>query len=297
MARAFALVPLLAAGGIVYGLHDDNHFKALASAKTEVKQPPAVAAKPPAAPSAATPAPTSSVTNELASTWQSIAAGRQGSIDIAVYNDATGQTAHYTNSGGTFDTASIVKLSILQGLLVEDQDNGQSLSAGQLAEATPMIENSDDDAASDLWDDVGGASAMDNLFAQLGTTSTKAGTDGYWGLTQTTALDQLKVLNALAYPGGLLTTASAESADSLLDNVEADQRWGVSGGVPASVSIELKNGWLPESNGWVINSIGHVHGDGVDYTIAVMTSGNPSEQYGIDTIQSLSSATWKILSS
>jgi beta-lactamase class A len=294
MVRAFALVPLLAAAGIVYGLHDNTHFKALASAKTQVQPPKAAAAKPAAS---VAPMSTSSATSELASAWQSIAAGRQGSVDIAVYNDATGQIAHYTNSGGTFDTASIVKLSILEGLLVEDQANGQSLSTSQLAEATPMIENSDNDAASDLWDEVGGASAMDNLFAQLGATSTKAGTDDYWGLTQTTALDQLKVLNALAYPGGLLTSVSAEAADSLLDNVEADQRWGVSGGVPAGVSVELKDGWLPESNGWVINSIGHVHGDGADYTIAVMTSGNPSEQYGIDTIQSLSSATWKNLSS
>jgi len=285
-----ALVLVLSLGLAAFEYHrGDRDSKAFASAKTSITHHLAAAV------AKATGSTASDTSSQLESAWKVIVAGRQGSIDIAVYNHATGQIAHYTNSGGTFDTASSVKLSILEALLIEDQDNDQSMSASQLAQATPMIENSNNDAASDLWSLVGGAPAMSNFFNQVGATSTTPGTDSEWGLTQTTALDQLKVVNVLAYPGGLLTDASAQTADGLLDQVEADQRWGVSGGVPAGVSIELKNGWLPETNGWVINSIGHIHGDGTDYTIAVMTSGSPSEQYGISTIQSLSSATWSKL--
>jgi beta-lactamase class A len=275
--------------GVAWYSHSTANSSTPAVARTDTaRQPVALAPQ-------ATPLASSDSSSQLESAWKGIVAGRQGSVDIAVYNHSTGRIAHYTNSGGTFDTASIVKLSILEALLVEDQASGRSLSSNQLAEATPMIENSDNDAASDLWDLVGGASAMNNFFKQIGATSTTAGTEDEWGLTQTTALDQLNVLNALAYPGTILSALSATSADGLLNQVEADQRWGVSGGVPASASVQLKDGWLPEANGWVINSIGHVQGDGADYTIAVMTSGNPSEQYGINTIQSLSKATWSKL--
>jgi hypothetical protein len=246
------------------------------------------------------------VTSRLVSDWKNIVNNRGGLIDIAVYNHNTGKIAHYSNSGGTFNTASIVKLSILEALLLDDQNNGESLTYSQLADATPMIENSDNNAATDLWDLLGGAPAMDSFFNQIGATSTTAGLQDEWGLTQTTALDQLKVLNALAYPGTTLTESSATAANSLLDQVEPDQRWGVSGGIPAGVGIELKNGWLPDADtsnsyentdDWIINSIGHIHGDGADYTIAVLTDGNSSEQYGIDTIQSLSATTWNDLNS
>jgi hypothetical protein len=39
---------------------------------------------------------------------------------------------------------------------------------------------------------------------------------------------------------------------------------------------------------WHINSIGYVVGGGLEYTIAVLTTSNPSEAYGIATIEGLS---------
>lgn len=41
-----------------------------------------------------------------------------------------------------------------------------------------------------------------------------------------------------------------------------------------------------------INSEGWVSGGGRDYLAAVLTAGNPSEQYGIDTIDALSALLW-----
>jgi hypothetical protein len=61
------------------------------------------------------------------------------------------------------------------------------------------------------------------------------------------------------------------------------------------VTVALKNGWLPldaASTDWQVNSVGWVSGDGRDYLIAVLTTGNPTEQYGIDTINALSSLIW-----
>jgi beta-lactamase family protein len=224
-----------------------------------------------------------------------------GNVDVAVYDSATGATAHYTNapSGTTYNTASIIKLSILETLLWQNQQNGiAQLTSSQSANAMPMIEQSDNDAATALWGQVGKAPAINSFFSAIGATSSTAGQD--WGLTQTTAPDQLKVVNEVAYPGKLLTDASAQQADALLDHVEAGQHWGVSGGVSAGVSVRLKNGWLQgdgdDFNGWVVNSVGHVSGNGADYTIAVLTAGDKTEQHGINTIQALSAAAWNAVS-
>jgi len=242
----------------------------------------------------------------LETSWKDMLSGFNGHIDIALYNDKTGEISRYTNYNGTFDTASIIKLSILEEVLLQDQAAGISITDDQLGEVTPMIENSDNDAASALWSSIGGASTINSFYKQIGANTSTANDTNGWGLTQTTALDQLKVLNALAYPGKTLSTDSSAIADNLLDQVEADQTWGVSGGVPSDVSFELKDGWLPDNetndtfsstDDWTVNSIGHIHGDGVDYTLAVLTEGNATEQDGINTIQSVASTAWSTLDS
>ena len=45
----------------------------------------------------------------------------------------------------------------------------------------------------------------------------------------------------------------------------------------------------------VFRPITRVSGDGRDYLISVLTTGNPDEQYGIDTISQLSSFVWTAL--
>ncbi len=69
---------------------------------------------------------------------------------------------------------------------------------------------------------------------------------------------------------------------------------GLTGGVPArGFTVELKNGWLPRTSGWVITSLAHVHGAGRDYVMAVYTKNGPSMQSGITTVQGLSALAWK----
>jgi hypothetical protein len=69
----------------------------------------------------------------------------------------------------------------------------------------------------------------------------------------------------------------------------------VSSGVPAGVTVALNNGWLPlgvGSSDWQVNSVGWVSGDGRDYLMAVFSAGNPSKQYGIDTLNHLGAMVW-----
>jgi beta-lactamase class A len=248
----------------------------------------------------------STLSNTLKASWAAIAKTNPGDIDIAVYDNKTGDTVEYSDAAGTMNTASIVKLSIAEEVMLQSQKQGIPLTSDQQTDMQNMIEISDNDSASDLWNEVGGSATMDNFFGTIGATSTTAGTDGMWGLTQTTATDQLKVLNALAYPSStFLSNSSVSTIDGLLDNVDSSQDWGVSGGIPSDVTVELKNGWLEDNettdaysntDSWVVNSIGHVYGEGADYTIAVLTDGQTTEQSGIDVIEDLSTATWNDVS-
>jgi hypothetical protein len=58
--------------------------------------------------------------------------------------------------------------------------------------------------------------------------------------------------------------------------------------------VALKNGFAT-SIGWQINTTGWVDGDGRDYLIGVLTNGNASEQYGIDTVDGVSSIIWQAM--
>ncbi len=237
---------------------------------------------------------------QLDTAWQQAvqADPPDGQFDIAVYDNATGAVTHYSNAptGTTFYTASTIKLSILETLLYQNQKNGVGqLTSAQLAEAEPMIERSDNDSAQALFEEIGGNASLRQYYNEVGARGTTFG--DHWGLTQTTAFDQVKILKAVAYPGSPLTAASASQADNLLGKVVSSELWGVNGGVPAGVTVQLKNGWLQgdgdDFSGWVVNSIGHVHGDGTDYVIAVYTSGDKTMRDGINTIEALSGATWK----
>ena len=223
-----------------------------------------------------------------------LAANGAEDVTAAVYDDVTGRTSLY-RPGTEEETASIMKVDILATLLEQDQADGQAFTAAEQALAQSMIGESDNDDAQDLWDDEGGATAVQQFDATAGLTQTDPDAAGYWGLSTTTAADQVQLLRTVAYPNDVLTPASQSYELGLMSHVEADQAWGVSAGPGANATVALKNGWLPlDAGGWQVNSIGYVNGDGRDYVIAVLTDG-ATEANGIATIQGLSGLLWQEL--
>ena len=230
---------------------------------------------------------------------------RSGTVSAAVYDVRTGQTWQL-GDGQAQPEASIVKLDILETMLARPR--GAALSAADQALARSMIEDSDNEAATSLWNEDGGAAGLTYYGDRAGLTQTTpsqcltcAGfTFPGWGLSTTVPQDQLTLLKQLIVPGPhpLLSGAARSYALSLMEHVAADQRWGISGGVPAGVTVALKDGWLPldaAATNWQVNSVGWVSGQGRDYLIAVFTTGNPTEKYGIDTISGLSSLVWNAM--
>jgi beta-lactamase class A len=210
-------------------------------------------------------------------------AGRVSAVGLTVADPRLGLTCALDQTRH-FDSASAIKATIISALLYKEHGPSH-LTKAQRGLAWEMITESDNAAATDLWDEVGQASLQRFLDAAH---MTHTVLDNYaWGLTQLTAQDELKLLELLATPGKVLSAASRGYALSLMAHVISSQRWGVPAGAPSGVTVSVKNGWLPDpKNGlWHINSIGVFRGKDAGYEIAVLTSGNPTMAYGITTIE------------
>jgi hypothetical protein len=216
-------------------------------------------------------------------------ASRSGNITAAVY-DVKSNTTYLYHPGDREQTASIIKVDILATLLAQAQSRGSFINASQRAIATGMIEESDNDDATDLWQQEGGPSAVAAFNARLHMTQTTP--NFAWGLTTTTPRDQLLLLRHVALPNDILRYPSRSYETYLMRHVIGLDYWGVTAGPRPGVSVAVKNGWLPVAAGWQVNSIGAIHGDGRDYLLAVMTNHEAEEGYGIDTIEGISSIVW-----
>ncbi|WP_406108063.1 class A beta-lactamase-related serine hydrolase [Streptomyces sp. NBC_01003] len=220
------------------------------------------------------------------------------SVAVASLDGPTDGAAY--DGASAFDTASIVKVDILAALLLRAQDAGRALTSQERAYAAAMIENSDNASATALWDSIGGADGLDAANLTLGLTGTRAGAGGEWGLTQTTAEDQLTLLRAVfgtESAGSGLSEASRAYVVGLMGRTAADQRWGVSAAADSVSVCALKNGWLPRSATglWDINSVGRVTVGGKPYLVSVLSDGNATKEAGVALVERVATAAVSVL--
>ncbi|MGW3626385.1 serine hydrolase [Streptomyces sp. NPDC000880] len=220
-----------------------------------------------------------------------------GSYTIAMADLDGRDSVVYGADAGGYDTASIVKVDILATLLLRAQSRGTSLTTEQKRLATAMIRSSDNEATDALWQTIGGAQGLDAANERLGLKATVAGETGRWGLTQTTAADQLILLKAVFGDESPLTSVSRSFVQSLMSDVVTAQRWGISAAAEVENTVALKNGWLPRTATglWDVNSIGRIEYEGRTLLVAVLSDGQPSQQAGIDLVEQVATTAVKAL--
>lgn len=217
-----------------------------------------------------------------------VAAGAKASV--AVLDLDSGASAAYGDAA--FDTASIVKVNILAALLLQAQDADRHLTAQEKTYATAMIENSDNASATALWKAIGRADGLGTANKRFGLTDTEGGDGELWGLTQTTASDQLILLRQVfGDEDSELSESSRSYLQRLMGEIATGQHWGVSAAADGS-QWALKNGWLARSTTglWDINSIGRVSADGHAYLVAALSNGNSTQAKGISLVEAVSKA-------
>jgi beta-lactamase class A len=222
----------------------------------------------------------------LARDIQSARSGRSSTVAVWVDAPDVGVTCSLSGSSH-FDSASIVKVVIMGATLRKALDQHRYLTSTEVSQLHAMITQSDNNAASALWAKLGHA-YIQHFLNLAGMTQTVLGPGGYWGLTQATAHDEMLLLRVLLRANTILSPSSRAYALSLMAQVIATQRWGVPAGAPLSVTVHVKNGWLPRTtHGWRINSIGGFTRPQHWYSIVVLSMDNPTMSYGITTVESI----------
>jgi hypothetical protein len=227
----------------------------------------------------------------LATTLAPVLRHRTGNLAAGVVDADNGAVA-VSDGDRLFHTASIVKADILAALLLQHQWANTPLSTQDRALAAEMIEQSNDQAANELWDAAGRAEGLQAANQQLGLRQTKPGAGIYWGLTSTTVDDQLRLLADLASSHSPLSAESRSYELGLMQHVAAGQAWGVTAAAAPGTSPAVKDGWLPDGSytTWVINSIGVISRDGHEILVAVLSSDQPSESAGIAQVEAAAKA-------
>ncbi|GHD99227.1 serine hydrolase [Streptomyces alanosinicus] len=221
-------------------------------------------------------------------------AGRGGTVAIGLYDRATSTTCTL-RATSSYDSASTVKVTVLATLLWDAKKHNRYLTDRETSLAKAMITQSDNNATTTLWKQLG-LTKIKGFLAAAGMTKTVPGADGYWGLTQENVTDEQKLLRLVTAKNSVLSDNSRAYILKLMGQVITSQRWGTPAGAPSTVSVHVKNGWLQRAtHGWRVHSLGAFDGAGHDYMMSVLTQDNSTMDYGVTTIQNVARAIHKDL--
>lgn len=220
---------------------------------------------------------------------------RDATVSVAVHDPRRGLRCGLGDAR-LYDSAGIAKVLIMQAVLGPAEELGRAPTRLEAQRMKAMITRSDNTSATDLWQGLSRA-RLNRVLREAGAQDTVLGHDRYWGLTRTTARDQLALLAAVSRRTEALT---------LMGQVVSSQAWGVTAGAPRTVKVHLKNGWLPRAtHEWRVHSIGIVRGTGtgtgtgtttgtgsavVDYRMALLSHDNPTMRYGVRTLEGIALA-------
>jgi Beta-lactamase enzyme family len=199
-----------------------------------------------------------------ANAMSAFAASRAGIAGFTLVDTATGEVV----KGGTSDTptrtASIIKVPIAMTLVSMANAQNRSLTPSELSLLHLMITQSDNNAATSLWNEVGGSSAVLGRMDSLGATETFPDPSLAWGFTWSTSRDFAIVLARLAL--GVLGPSGTNLILGQMHQVIPSQAWGIGAAIPGAA---IKNGWFPDPTDWRVNCLGIAAG--TRYALAVMT--------------------------
>jgi zinc D-Ala-D-Ala dipeptidase len=178
----------------------------------------------------------------------------------------------------TYVSASLVKamllVAYLRGIGKRAPDAGERASLG------PMITVSSNDAADRIYYRVGDAALY--TLARLARMESFS-VAGYWGNARFSAEDQARFFNRV---DRLVPKDSREYARGLLSSIASYQRWGFSRySRAAGFETFFKGGWRGTGAGQLVHEAALFERGETRISMAVLTDGNPSHEYGTETLR------------
>ena len=176
-----------------------------------------------------------------------------------------------------FQTASVVKVMMLIAYLQMLDRAHRNLRRADSSLLYPMIHNSDNEAASAVLSVIG-SGALARVAREAGMHDF-APARGWWAFTQTSAADQAQLMVAL---GRLIPGRFYSYARGLLAAAAPSHSWGIPPVARPRWRVYFKTGSLPSEG--LFNEVARLERPGVSFSVAVLTTGDPSTDYGKQTI-------------
>ncbi len=210
--------------------------------------------------------------------------GRSGRTAFAVVDSEgrlSGVHVHWT-----FVSASVVKAMLLVAYLRRLHRQGRrTVDPYSNSFLYPMINVSDNSAATQCWSIVGNG-GLYALARAAGMSDYSVTTD--WASSQISAADQAEFFFRLT---SLIPPEFVGYARHLLSSIVRYESWGIPAiARPRGYRAFFKGGWRTTELGQLVHQIARLEGHGRTFAIAVMTDGDPSMSYGIDTIQGVAAS-------
>jgi Beta-lactamase enzyme family len=201
---------------------------------------------------------------------------RRGDVGFAVI-DARGRLRGY-RMDRQYPCASVVKAMLLVAYLRRNPTPGP----GMRSTLRSMIEYSDNDAAVSVYRIVGD-SGLTSVARRAGMTS--FGANGWWSLSQITAADQARFFYSM---DSILPQRSRPFARELLSHVISEHSWGIPRAARAvGWNVFFKGGWRDTPEGQLVHQAARLERGKERIAIAVLTDGDPTQGYGIETVRGI----------
>jgi hypothetical protein len=215
---------------------------------------------------------------------QAYLGGRTGRTAFAVI-DTEGRLSG-VNVHWTFLTASVVKAMLLVGYLRRLDAMGQhTIDSNSNSFLYPMIHISDNNAATTCWSIVGD-SGLYSVARAAGMTDFSV--SGSWGTALLSPADQARFFFEM---DSLIPREFVGYARYLLSTIIAWQAFGIPVVArPLGYTVFFKDGSEPTGLGQLVHQVARLEGHHRVFSMAVMTDGDPTMQYGIDTLQGVAQA-------
>jgi hypothetical protein len=176
------------------------------------------------------------------------AAAVGATIAVAVLDRVTNQLVANGNQQIP-GIASVAKLFIADELLLREARGGTALSQDERTALDVMLRSSDDGAAEQFWDQLGGDAIISAVAGRYGLTDTAPPSDGRWWNTISTPADLIRYYRMLLDGSGGL---SPERAGTIINNLAQSTPTGLDGypqrfGIPEGLYAEpvaVKQGWM-----------------------------------------------------
>ena len=202
---------------------------------------------------------------------------RDGEVSFAVV-DSRGELRG-ADADRSFASASVVKAMLMVAYLDQLEDDGLPIGAEGRALLDPMIRVSDNAAATQVYALVG-TSGLEEVAESAGMEDFTA--SPAWGESSITAADQARFFARI---DTLVPADDRDYARRLLSSIAREQSWGIARAAHGRFEAYFKGGWLPTESGQLVHQAALLERGGRRLSVAVLTNGSPSFDYGVETVE------------